>query len=69
MSSDFKQDLEYYIILAGLLLWPIVLFAFNNIMEHYEAKSENSENITVNESENNQSQFLNFSPLKDNTSF
>lgn len=69
MSSEFKQDLEYYIILAAFLLWPIVLFAYINIMEHYEANSENSDNITVNESENNQSQFLNFSPLKDDTSF
>lgn len=72
MSSDFKQDLDYYVILAAFLLWTIVLFAFNNIMEHYEVGSENSdniENITVNESENNQSQFLNFSPLKDDTSF
>lgn len=58
MSSDFKQDLEYYIILAAFLLWPIVLFAFNNIMEHYEAKSENSDDITISESNNNQSQSL-----------
>ena len=58
MSSEFKQDLEHYIILAAFLLWPIVLFAFNNIMEHYEAKSENSDDITISESNNNQSQSL-----------
>lgn len=58
MSSEFKQDLEYYVILAALLLWPIILFAFNNIMEHYEAKSENSENITISEGNNNHSQSL-----------
>lgn len=58
MSSEFKQDLECYIIMAGLLLWPIVLFAFNNIMEHYEAKSENSDDITISESNNNHSQSL-----------
>ena len=55
MSSDFKQDLDYYVILAALLLWPIVLFAYINIMEHYEAKSENSENITISEGNNNHS--------------
>lgn len=56
MSSDFKQDLDYYVIMAALLLWPIALFAYINIMEHYEAKSENSENITISERNNNHSQ-------------
>lgn len=60
MSSEFKQDLEHYIILAAFLLWPIVLFAYVNVMEHYEAKSENSDDITISESNNNQSQSLNF---------
>ena len=60
MSSEFKQDLEHYIILATFLLWPIVLFAYVNVMEHYEAKSENSDDITISESNNNQSQSLNF---------
>lgn len=60
MSSEFKQDLEYYIILAALLLWPIVAFAYINIMEHYEANNENSENITISESNNNHSQSLTF---------
>lgn len=58
MSSDFKQDLDYYVILAAFLLWPIVLFVYINIMEHYEANSENSENITISESNNNHSQSL-----------
>lgn len=58
IKQDLKQDLNDFVILAGLLLWPIVLFAFNNIMEHYEAKSENSDDITISESNNNQSQSL-----------
>lgn len=58
MSSDFKQDLDYYVILAAFLLWPIVLFVYINIAEHYEANSENSENITISESNNNHSQSL-----------
>ena len=58
MSSEFKQDLEYYIILAAFLLWPIVLFAYINIMEHYEANSKNNDNITISESNNNHSQSL-----------
>lgn len=72
MSRYTKQDVNDFAVMAALLLCPIVLFAFISIMEHYEVGSENSdniENITVNESENNQSQFLNFSPLKDDTSF
>lgn len=60
MSSDFKQDLNDFVILAAFLLWPIVLFAFINIMEHYEANNENSENITISESNNNHSQSLKF---------
>ena len=58
IKQDLKQDLNDFVILAAFLLWPIVLFAYVNIMEHYEAKSENSDDITISESNNNQSQSL-----------
>lgn len=58
MSRDIKQDLNDIVILAAFLLWPVVLFAYVSIMEHNESNNENSDNITISESNNNHSQSL-----------